>query len=98
MGVETIYGFAMHALERYPYVVHTGNAEDAIVVEWVFIADAAEVDRLCAFEIEAGYHVLELKRQEGAAGIFVFPHAGDHPRVSGGDWVEHVSNMTGQAG
>ena len=48
-----IAGFAMYAMECYPYVVYTGHPDDRIVVEFTMVTDPASIESMCSFEAEA---------------------------------------------
>lgn len=91
--VLEIGGFSMYALEAYPFVVPTGNAEDRIIVELVEISSLTEVKRLCEFEFSVGYELAEVQIDDRLAGIFIFNHdkaatfAKPEKWIRRGDWV-----------
>lgn len=84
--IREIAGFAMYAMEHYPYVVYTGNPYDRIIVEFTFVSDSVSIQSICSFEAEAGYQLQEIPFGSGSAWIFVFPKAGPEPRILHGDW------------
>lgn len=93
----------MYALEDYPFVVPTGNAENRITVELVEISSTAEVKRLCEFEFSVGYELADVVIDEYRAGIFIFSAeqaaAFSKPEklIRGGDWVRFAGTKGSHA-
>lgn len=83
-----IPGFRMYALRYYPYVVETGSPADTIVVEINRVTDRDTEQKMIEFEASVGYQVKAFTHEGMTFSMFIFPQAGAHPVVAGGDWVE----------
>ncbi|MFM7194463.1 MAG: gamma-glutamylcyclotransferase family protein [Bacteroidota bacterium] len=86
-----IPGFRMYALRHYPYVVETGSPADTIVVEITRVTDPATEQKMIEFEASVGYQVKKVHHEGLEFSLFIFPQAGAHRVVEGGDWVEFAA-------
>lgn len=98
----TICGYKMFDLGWYPGVIYSGNIEDWIVCE-MHRVDNATLHRLDSFE---GYDEddldgsLYLRRNYGldltGCELYVYNRqVHEHPRIMGGDWLEHRGEAAG---
>ncbi len=88
--IETtrISGYALFALEDYPYVVRSNKETDLLVIEIFKIEDQNTREHIHRLELEAGY-VFEWIDVEGKkVGIYLFERPTNNSRVESGDWVE----------
>jgi len=85
---HTIKGYALYALEDYPYAVKTNSPDDEIVVELFRVTEQQVKRSIHDLELGAGY-IFELIPLGGhVACLYLFEHAGNNHRVKSGDWVE----------
>ncbi|MDZ4715855.1 MAG: gamma-glutamylcyclotransferase [Cytophagales bacterium] len=85
---ESLPGFALYAMEHYPYAVRTENAHDKTVVEVFKIIDPLIERQIHQLETGVGYSYHEVLIRKKPTGIYLFDRAGSEPLVPGGDWVE----------
>ncbi len=85
---ESLAGYQLYALPRYPYAVSTGDPSHIITVEVHRAMNPAIEGAIHTLEIGAGYSYREVLVRGQHVGIYLFEKAGAEPLVEGGDWVK----------
>ena len=85
---ETLPGFRLHAMRRYPYAVKTNVPGEVIVVEVFRVTDPSVERAIHDLEIGVGYTYSEVEIRGMRTGIYLFESHGPEPSVKGGDWVK----------
>lgn len=86
--METITGYQLYAMEKYPYAIKTDVPSDSIVVE-VFKASNPETEKaIHELELSVGYDYSEVTIRDKPVGIYLFKASRGETLVKGGDWVE----------
>jgi gamma-glutamylcyclotransferase (GGCT)/AIG2-like uncharacterized protein YtfP len=85
---ESITGYRLHAMEHYPYAVHTGRSDEVLVAEVYHVIDSRVEQAIHELELDVGYSYAEVMIRNQSTGIYVFESAGPEPLVQGGDWVK----------
>lgn len=80
-------GFKLYALTHYPYAVKSARVADSIVAEIFRVTNKQAERSIHALELQAGYFYDEVVVDDLPVGIYLYPSAGNHPVVEGGDWV-----------
>lgn len=92
----TLPGFTLHALERYPIAVKTGNPAQTIEVEVFEITHTATHKAIYDLEMGAGYYLDWVEIKGIRTGIYLFDKPQEYPLVPEGDWVKFFREKSGQ--
>jgi hypothetical protein len=92
---ETLPGYRLHAMEHYPYAVHTGRLEDVLIAEVYHVTDHQAEQEIHDLELGVGYSYAEVMVRGRSTGIYLFDSSGPEPLVQGGDWVKFFGIVSG---
>lgn len=89
INTVSLAGYRMYSLREYPYVVHTADSTDTIVVDLFRITSAQTEQMIYEMEIDAGYILSTVAIDGKIFGLYMFTSANPaHRVVPGGDWVK----------
>ncbi len=95
LKTASLTGYRMYSLGEYPYVVHTGDAADLIVVDLFNIANSEAEEMIYEMEIDADYILSTVEIDGSKFGIYLFVANRDgDEHLPQGDWVKHARGQS----